>query len=433
MSDTLILPEILKNFKNLEVRSPEFFAQNTQRKALAKTYLENIGLPTKKNEDWIYTNIQKFMAFRPFEHKSDVVHKLPSYLEKTDAHLLIFVNGILNHALSSYDSAISVEENAELSSLRNCDEQFYDSFDALNSLFALRSFKITVAKNVELTRPVIIVHLFDENALNRIVAPHLSFEGSALSKGSVLEIFTSTNREMFQYTTVGVTEINLLDGSNFEWIKISHQAKKATHIAATLSTIQKDATLQLFTVDLGSLVSRENIDSTLLSAGATQNHYGITLLKKEEHGDVFTKTTHATHHTYSEQIVKNVLAENSHGAFTGKISVLKDAQQISSSQLNNNLLLSKKAHIDTRPQLEVAADDVKCAHGATIGQLSSDEEFYLESRGLSKERARTLLAHGFLFENIYKIQDEQIKKIANILVDQELQNIDFKTLNEKNR
>lgn len=432
MSEFLILPEIFKNSKNLEVRSPEFFAQNKERKALAKSFLENVGLPTKKHEDWIYTQIQKFMAFRPFEHKSDVVHKTPSFLEQTEAHQLIFVNGILNHGLSLITDGIIVEENANLSELRPVNENFYDAFDALNSFLALRSYKITIPKKTELTKPLVIVHLADENALNRIVTPHLTFEGEALSKGSILEVFTSTNRDMFQYTTVGVTEIKLLDGANFEWIKLSHQAKKATHIAETLTTIQKDASLQLFTIDLGTQMSRENIETTLISPGATQNHYGVTLLKKEEHGDVFTKTTHAVHHTFSEQVVKNVLAENSHGAFTGKIAVLKDAQQIHSSQLNNNLLLSKKAHIDTRPQLEVNADDVKCAHGATIGQLSREEEFYLESRGLSKDRARTLLAHGFLFEIIYKIQNEALKAIVNNLVEMELKNVDFNLVNTHN-
>lgn len=432
MSEVLILPEIFKNSRNLASRSPDFFAQNSDRKTLAKSFLDNIGLPTKKNEDWIYTQIQKFMAFRPFEHKTDVVHQIPNYLGTPDIHQLVFVNGILNHALSNLSDGIIVEENANLTALRNSTENFYDAFDALNAFLALRSYQITIPKKVELTKPLAIIHLFDENALNRIVAPHLTFVGETQSKGSVFEIFTSTNREMFQYTTVGVTEIELRDGANFEWIKLSQQAKKATHIAETLTIIKKDANLQLFTIDLGTQMSRENIETTLLSPGATQNHFGAVLLKKEEHGDVFTKTTHAVHHTYSEQVVKNVLAENSHGAFTGKISVLKDAQQISSSQLNNNLLLSKKAHIDTRPQLEVNADDVKCAHGATIGQLSKEEEFYLESRGLSKERARTLLAHGFLFEIIYKIQNDKLKNIVNNLVESELRNVDFNAVNAHN-
>ncbi len=430
MSEVLILPEILKNIKTLNNRSPEFFAENNERKSSALSLLEKIGLPNKKNEDWLYTQIQKNMAFRPFEHKSDMVLKTPQFLEMVDCYQLIFVNGILNQSLSKLSEGISILENAPLTVFRNNKDEFYDAFDALNSLLALRSYKVSLKKNTELNKPLAIVHLFDENALNRIVAPHLSFEAEAFTKGSVLEVFTSSNRELYQYTTVGVTEINVLDGANIEWIKVSHQAKKATHIAETLNSIHKDACLQLFTLDLGTQMSRESIDSVLLSPGATQNHFGASILKKEEHGDVFTKTTHAVHHTYSEQIVKNVLAENGHGVFTGKISVLKDAQQISSSQLNNNLLLSKKAHIDTRPQLEVNADDVKCSHGATIGQLSKEEEFYLESRGLTKERARTLLAHGFLFEIIYKIQNTIIKEIINTMLVKELQTMDFKLLNE---
>ncbi|MCK6596534.1 MAG: Fe-S cluster assembly protein SufD [Bacteriovoracaceae bacterium] len=427
MSLELILPEIFKNSKNLESRSPEYFEKSKAEKQNAKAYLEQFGLPTKNHEDWLYTQVQKFMAFRPFEHKTDLVQNVPDLLKVKDADHLVFVNGILNHALTEVTSAIKIEEN-----VIEENETFFDSLHALNTYLALRSYQITLPKKLELTKPIVIVHLFDENALNRIVAPKIKILAEDFTKASFLEIFGTSNRDLYQYTVNADLNLELKNNSHIEYVKVNAGAKKATHIAHTKNTIGRDSLLNLFTFDLGVLMSRENIESHLMDNNATSNHFGAILLKKEEHGDVFTKVTHHKAHTYSEQVVKTVLAENAHGVFTGKLAVIKDAQQINASQLNNNLLLSKKAHIDTRPQLEVNADDVKCAHGATIGQLSKDEEFYLESRGLSKAKAKTMLCHGFLFEIVYKIENSLIKEKLNQLIELELKNVDFASAIEGN-
>lgn len=427
MSLELILPEIFKNSKNLEARSPEYFQKSKDIKEKAKTYLEQVGLPTKNHEDWLYTQVQKFMAFRPFEHKTDLVQNIPDLLKVDNVDHIVFVNGILNHALTNVSTALTIEENTVDNS-----EVFFDSLHALNSYLALRSYKITIPKKTELKKPLVLVHLFDENALNRIVTPKISLVAEDFSKASILEIFGTSNRDLYQYTVNADLFLELKNSAHIEYVKVNAGAKKATHIAHTKNLLGRDSVLNLFTFDLGLTMSRENIESHLMDNNATANHYGANLLKKEEHGDVFTKVTHHKAHTYSEQVVKTVLADNSHGVFTGKLAVIKDAQQINASQLNNNLLLSKKSHIDTRPQLEVNADDVKCAHGATIGQLSKDEEFYLESRGLSKAKARTMLCHGFLFEIVYKIENNLIREKLNQLIELELKNVDFASAIEGN-
>lgn len=427
MSLELILPEIFKNSKNLETRSPEYFQKSKDIKEKAKAYLEQVGLPTKNHEDWLYTQVQKFMAFRPFEHKTDLVQNVPDLLKVNKADHIVFVNGILNHALTNVSAALIIEENTV-----DQDETFFDSLHALNSYLALRSYKITIPKKTELKNPLVLVHLFDENALNRIVTPKISLVAEDFSKASILEIFGTSNRDLYQYTVNADLSLELKNSAHIEYVKVNAGAKKATHIAHTKNLLGRDSVLNLFTFDLGLTMSRENIESHLVDNNATANHYGANLLKKEEHGDVFTKVTHHKAHTYSEQVVKTILADNSHGVFTGKLAVIKDAQQINASQLNNNLLLSKKSHIDTRPQLEVNADDVKCAHGATIGQLSKDEEFYLESRGLSKAKARTLLCHGYLFEIVYKIENNLIQEKLNQLIELELKNVDFASAIEGN-
>jgi Fe-S cluster assembly protein SufD len=166
------------------------------------------------------------------------------------------------------------------------------------------------------------------------------------------------------------------------------------------------------TLDFGLLTARHNLCINLRETGAEASAHGLFALDKNDHVDIFSTIIHHAPHTTSNQLFKGILNGDSHGVFTGKIIVKKDAQQSHSSQLNKNLLLSKKAHIDTRPQLMVHADDVKCSHGATIGQLSKDEEFYLETRGISKERAKQILCHGFATEVLYLIDNSSIKSFA---------------------
>ncbi|MBP9682745.1 MAG: SufD family Fe-S cluster assembly protein, partial [Bacteriovorax sp.] len=176
-------------------------------------------------------------------------------------------------------------------------------------------------------------------------------------------------------------------------------------------------------------LARHNINLELREATAEGAVHGLFTLKKNEHTDIFSTITHFADHTYSDQLFKGILAGESHGVFTGKIIIKQDAQQSTSSQLNKNLILSKKARIDTRPQLLVHADDVKCSHGATIGQLSGDEEFYLQSRGIPKEHARRMLCFGFATDALQKIENEQIKQFAEKLV---TKNFDQTALNEMN-
>jgi Fe-S cluster assembly protein SufD len=145
---------------------------------------------------------------------------------------------------------------------------------------------------------------------------------------------------------------------------------------------------------------------------------GLYALNKLEHSDIFSVIHHNAPHTNSDQLFKGILADESHGAFTGKIIIAKDAQLVNSNQLNKNLMLSRKAHISTRPQLLVAADDVKCAHGATIGQLSPDEEFYLESRGINKDKAKKMLCHGFAMDVLFLIENLKIQAVAAQLLNE---------------
>ncbi|MBY0416085.1 MAG: Fe-S cluster assembly protein SufD [Bdellovibrionales bacterium] len=267
-------------------------------------------------------------------------------------------------------------------------------------------------KNTVIDFPITIVHLVDEAAINKIISPRITIVAESFSKVSIAEIFTSTQNLLFQYTTNSSTNIDLKENAFVEHVKIQTEALQSTHIGLTKAIVAKSAQFKSMTLDFGIMTSRHNIDIEVNGEGADAHVNGLYTLSKSTHADIFSNINHNAAHTTSDQLFKGILAGESHGAFTGKISIAKDAQLVNSNQLNKNLMLSKKAHIDTRPQLLVAADDVKCAHGATIGQLSPDEEFYLESRGIKKDMAKRMLCHGFAADVLFKIDNKSIQARA---------------------
>lgn len=171
------------------------------------------------------------------------------------------------------------------------------------------------------------------------------------------------------------------------------------------ATLAKDANYRSFIFNLEGGFARRNTETRLIESGAHAESYCLYLVNGTEHSDIFTKIEHLSADTTSEQLAKGILDDNSKGIFTGKIHIHPDAQRVYSSQLNKNLLLSKKAQAHSQPQLEIFADDVKCSHGSTTGQLSDDELFYFESRGIPHEKARTLLSWAFAMEIVNKVRN----------------------------
>ena len=171
------------------------------------------------------------------------------------------------------------------------------------------------------------------------------------------------------------------------------------------ATLAKDANYRSFILNLEGGFARRNTETRLTEPGAHAESYCLYLVNGTEHSDIFTKIEHLSPDTTSEQLAKGILDDNAKGIFTGKIHIHPDAQRVYSSQLNKNLLLSKKAQAHSQPQLEIFADDVKCSHGSTTGQLSDDELFYFESRGIPHEKARTLLSWAFAMEIVSKVKN----------------------------
>lgn len=406
--ENLLFNELVKNSASISDVTADLGASYNTAMKNALGQFASMGLPTKKHEDWIYTNISKSLAPRFFLKASEVEREIPSQVIDPRG-MIILNNGIFNKHQSNLPEGISFDQMKP-------EDKFFDAFDALNFGAAISPLFIKVKKNTVIDFPITIVHMVDDAGVNRIISPRIHVSVEAFAKVSFAEVFTSTQNLLFQYTTNSSTHFNIQENAFVEHVKFQIEAASSTHIGLTKAYIAQSAQFKSMTIDLGNLVSRHNIDVTVAGPGAETHVNGLYALSKSQHADIFSHINHTSAHTNSDQLFKGILAGESHGAFTGKISIAKDAQLVNSNQLNKNLMLSKKAHIDTRPQLLVAADDVKCSHGATIGQLSQEEEFYLQSRGIPKDMAKRMLCHGFATDVLYKIENEKILKLAETLL-----------------
>lgn len=402
--ENILKTELVKNSQALLKKATELSPSYQSAMKNALLAFEQTGIPTRKNEDWRYTNIAKNLAPRFYEQKESIIHDVPEIVLDKRA-MIIFNNGVFNKFLSV------LPEGIELDALVIADH-FFDTFDSLNFGVALSPLAIKLKKNTVIDFPISIIHLVDEVGVNKIISPRLTVTAEENSKASFLEVFTSTGKEKLQYSTNAVTRFILKENAHIEHVKLQTEASSAIHIGLTEAQAFRNSQFKSVTLDFGLLTARHNINVNLIEPGAQTAVHGLFALNKSEHTDIFSTIIHHAPHTSSDQLFKGILSDESHGVFTGKIIIKQDAQQSSSSQLNKNLLLSKKAHIDTQPQLLVHADDVKCSHGATVGQLSKEEEFYLESRGIEKARAKRMLCHGFATDVIYKIEHPVIKKFA---------------------
>lgn len=259
-------------------------------------------------------------------------------------------------------------------------------------------------KNTELKEPVRLIHIL---GLDQVTAPTVVIKLGRFSRMSLVE---ETRSSMQQYALLGESYAELAEGAKLEHVQVDSGTPGSIHHASTWASVGKDSSYTNFIFHLDGKLRRRNLDIKLLAPGANGESYGLFLTSGKEHSDINTVINHLYADTTSNQIAKGVLDDESKGVFTGKIHIYPKAQRVISGQLNKNLLLSKKAQVHSQPQLEIFADDVKCSHGSTTGQMSEEELFYFETRGIPKDRARTLLAFGFGLEVVLKIQNLRVRK-----------------------
>lgn len=391
----------------------EYSNKSTFLKSLKVEAIKNytsLGLPTKKLDSWKYSRVENRLPKNINKNLNAETNQIPkdSWLFES-AEKIVFVNGKYSKEHSSHETInYNTLRAGELTSEQlQLDHQ--DVFDNISLIMTEEVHEIEF-KGTE-NKVLQIIHL-DSDENRNTSTTRIKITGHKSSSAEIIETFLGTNNS----TSYHYTSINLEENASLRHIKVSQNSPEVNNIGKVSATVERNATFDSFTFCLGGGLSRNQINVKLNNEGAHSEVNGLFALKNEDSSDNYSEIHHNAANTTSNQLFKGLLADHSRGIFTGRIMIHRDAQNVNANQLNKNLLLSKNARIDTRPQLEVYADDVKCAHGATIGQLNPDELFYLESRGISKSDAYEMLMHAFSEDALMKVSNQGIKTmLRNIL------------------
>jgi Fe-S cluster assembly protein SufD len=388
--------------------------------------LKRLGLPERKSEEYKFTLINKkieqsLSSFRPAQLIDLADINIRQFVhEGFDGDLLVFNNGFLDEKASNIHQKNYTIEFLDEKNPKNFGQIAKlekDPFVALNGVCFQNSVSIEIGKNEKVEKPIFLLFLNKANN-GTVISPRIYIEVEENAEVGFLENTISLD-ELGYFNNV-VTEINVAQNAHVHYTRLQNENKKAIVINNFETDIHRDATFTSSVVSLSGDMVRNNLTLNLLDTGCEGNMYGLYLLNGKTHVDNHTNVDHTKPHAQSNELYKGILADSSRGVFNGKIFVRQDAQKTNAFQQNNNILLSEDATVNTKPQLEIWADDVKCSHGCTTGQLDEEALFYLQARGLGKEQAKGLLLYAFAGEVLDFIQDEKFRDFIIDLVQERL-------------
>ena len=385
---------------------------------------EQIGFPTVHDEEWKYTNLaplakESFQpAVAPVEFTDSNIARF-AYPETQNAHLVV-VNRFLREDLSKttgLDEIVAIDLFSAVADARYNkiarkylarNANYHDNgVKALNTAFLQSGVFLWIPKNVKLETPLQITFLSDTKSATSVSFPRLLVVAEENSSATLVESFVS-NGDQGHFTNA-IAEIVLKDGARLEHYRLQNENHNVFHIATTAAELGRASSYDVTSVNFGGRLARHDVSVVMDHEGAECWVDGLYVAGANQHTDTHSVIDHKQPHCTSHQLYKGILDDNARAVFNGKIFVREGAQKTDAMQTNKNLLLSSQARVDTKPQLEIYADDVKCAHGAAVGQLDEEELFYLQARGLNPELGRSLLTYGFAEEVIGKIKIESIR------------------------
>lgn len=404
--------------ESLSQNQPEWL-KNLREKAF-RFFTEN-GFPTVQSEEWKYTNVapiaKEDFQFGAGENLTGE-QIAPFVFDESRSSFLVFANGKFDKNLSNFDAitgatVLSFSEAAgggrfaeifetKLGSLVNSEK---NGFTALNTAFIDEGAFLFIPKNTKIAAPVQLLFFTEAG---KISCPRVLIVAETHAEATVIETYTRS--EDTTYLTNAVIEISVADEAKLKHFRVQRESHAAFHVGATGAEIGRGAVYDATGITLGARLSRHDVGLKFNAPGGEAFIDGLYMLGGSQHHDTHSVISHDVPNCTSHQTYKGILNDKSRGVFNGKVFVAVGASGTDGYQSNKNLLLSNEARIDTKPQLEIFNDDVKCSHGATVGQLEEEELFYLLSRGLNEDLARNLLTYGFAEEIISKIEIESIKK-----------------------
>lgn len=393
-------------------------------------YFAELGFPTLQHEEWRFTNVAPIARLKPvFDPASTQATNaaLARYdFNSLRAHRLTFVNGRFAPELSSnpaplgavFAGSLLQALASDLAPLKTqfarharCDE---NAFVALNTALFVDGACIIIPENAVVPDPIHLLFVTDTSEAGAQIHPRNFIAAGARSQASIIENHVSLASGASLNNCV--TEIIVGEGAALDYCKLQDESQEAFHIAATQANLAAGCRFTHHSISTGARITRNNIHLVMAGEGVEGIMNGLFLGRGEQVIDHHTVADHASAHCNSHEFYHGVLDGRSRGVFNGKIFVRKDAQKTDAKQTNRNLLLSDDASIDTKPQLEIFADDVKCTHGATVGQLDEEALFYLRSRGIGLSAAREMLVHAFASDVINRIQQDPVREALEAML-----------------
>ncbi len=425
--------ELFDRNRELLTGESSVFINELRKKAIRQ--FEKLGFPGKSNEKYKYlglTDLYKhqfrdYLALKSVDF--DTNHIFHCDIPTLDTHVILLLNGFY---FNRENQITQLPSGAVVGSLQAAIKQYpdlvkkhyakYANMDqeglvALNTAFARDGIFIHVPKGVALKKPIQVVNLLLSNENTRVQHRNLFvIEKNAEARVIICDHALSD----FRFFTNSVTEVELDQDARMDYIKVQNEHNLATNVSSLYANQEQGSTFNTNIISLHGGMIRNNVNVVLNGEGCETNASGLYLVDKEQHVDNYTFIDHAKPNCLSNQIYKGVLDDFATGAFNGRILVQTDAQKTRAFQANNNILLTDEAAMNTKPQLEIYADDVKCSHGATVGQLDEEALFYLRSRGIEEREARLMLMFAFAREIISRIEVEPLRDRIDHLVDKRL-------------
>jgi Fe-S cluster assembly protein SufD len=421
--------KLLSSFMAFEERvDVDTDLHNIRTEAIKK--FEEKGFPTKKEEAWKYTSLNAvlkndFSVFPKQDNALNFADVKKYFIHEIDTYKVVFIDGVFSSFLSStthdgldvclMSSALTKPKYKEVideyfNKIANTD----DSLTSLNTAFAIEGAYINIPKNKVADKPIEIMYLTTGNEAALMVQPRNLIIVGKNAQVQIIERHQSLNGN--PVLTNSVTEIFAKERSLVDYYKIQNDVHSANLIDNTYIAQQGQSHASVHTFSFGGNITRNNLNFYHQGERVESTLKGITIIGEKQLVDHYTLVRHAQPNCESHQNYKGIFDGNATGVFNGKIYVEKEAQKTDAFQQNNNILLSDKATINAKPQLEIFADDVKCSHGCTIGQLDESAMFYMQSRGIPKKEAKALLMYAFSNEVIESIKIPELKNRITKLI-----------------
>ncbi|MGK7919970.1 MAG: Fe-S cluster assembly protein SufD [Trichodesmium sp.] len=412
----------------LDVKMAAWLQQVRDR---AATWVRELAFPTKQDEEWRFLNLSGMMKLgfqAPAPVNLDALNITPFILPEAKDSRLVFVNGVFAPNLSS---VTDIEDRVFVGNIGQLPTEYQERvgnylaqqpgsqevFTSLNTAGLTDAAIVWLPKNQVVEKPIHLLFIATQTEIPILTQRRCLVVAESNSSAKIVEhcvtaeLICPEAPSSHPYLTNTVTEIWVEENAEINHTRVQRDAGAAFHIGKTAIAQAKNSRYTCNAIHLGGRLSRHNLEVTQMGEGTETNLYGLAFIGNEQEADTHSSIILNHPHGITDQVYKSIVDDKAHSIFNGKVYVSQTAQLTNAAQLNRNLLISSAGRVDTKPQLEIIADNVQCTHGATVSQLDDDEVFYLQSRGLTQDASRNLLIDAFAAEIINKLPVDSLQHI----------------------